>query len=152
MRGLEYITKALVETQGPEVKQVWRNSSLKTAAGKVLEKSQTVVQDVASNQSSLPKAMVDKTVMMARQASTVVSTLKTSVPPMSTPFTNSSAEDLNLSSDFSKALGVNEEQFEEMFEEEKGTVPPKTAPRGKKPPSDTILKDILENTKTKKIS
>lgn len=54
LRGLEYITKALVETQGSEVKQVWRNSSLKTAAGKVLEKSQTVVQDVASNQSNLP--------------------------------------------------------------------------------------------------
>lgn len=150
LRGLEYITKALVETQGSEVKQVWRNSSLKTAAGKVLEKSQTVVQDVASNQSNLPKAVVDKTVMMAKQASTVVGTLRTSVPSMSTPFTNSNAADLNLSSDFSKALGVNEEQFEEMFEEENGTVPPKTVPQGKKPPSDTILKDILENTKTNK--
>lgn len=84
--------------------------------------------------------------MMARQASTVVGTLRTSVPSMSTPFTNSNAADLNLSSDFSKALGVNEEQFEE----ENGTVPPKTVPQGKKPPSDTILKDILENTKTNK--
>lgn len=98
----------------------------------------------------LQKAVIDKTVMMARQASTVVGTLRTSVPPMSTPFTNSNAADLNLSSDFSKALGVNEEQFEEMFEEEKGTEPPKTVPQGKKPPSDTILKDILENTKSKK--
>lgn len=96
------------------------------------------------------KAVVDKTVMMAKQASTVVGTLRTSVPSMSTPFTNSNAADLNLSSDFSKALGVNEEQFEEMFEEENGTVPPKTVPQGKKPPSDTILKDILENTKTNK--
>jgi uncharacterized membrane protein required for colicin V production len=54
LRGLEYITRALVETQGPEVKQVWRNSSLKTAAEQVLAKSQRVVQDVTSNQSNIP--------------------------------------------------------------------------------------------------
>ena len=82
--------------------------------------------------------------MMARQASTVVTTLRSSVPPMSSA--DNSSADLNLSSDFSKALGLNEVLIDEMHHEKDA---PNTVPLGKKPPSKTILKDILENTKTK---
>lgn len=85
--------------------------------------------------------------MMARQASTVVTTLRSSVPFMSSA--DNSTADLNLSSDFSKALGLNEELIDEMHREENAKEAPKTVPIGKKPPSKTILKDILENTKTK---
>ncbi|XP_061173214.1 atypical kinase COQ8B, mitochondrial-like [Saccostrea echinata] len=152
LKGLEYITRAVIETQGPEIKQAWKNSSLKTAAENVLAKSQTVVQDVASNQSNMPKVIKDKTVMMARQASTVARTLRTNAPSMSAPFMDNNVADLDLSSDFSKALGVNEEAFKEIdFVDGEENLSKTTSSKvGKKPPSKTILKDILENTKTVK--
>ncbi|XP_062584284.1 atypical kinase COQ8B, mitochondrial-like [Saccostrea cucullata] len=152
LRGLEYITRAVIETQGPEIKQVWKNSSLKTAAENVLARSQTIVQDVTSNQSNIPKVIKDKTVMMASQASTVVRTLRTNAPSMSAPFMDKNASDLDLSSDFSKALGVNEEALKEVdyVDGEENLAKPTSSKVGKKPPSKTILKDILENTKTVK--
>ncbi|XP_056021745.1 atypical kinase COQ8B, mitochondrial-like isoform X2 [Ostrea edulis] len=151
LRGLEHITRALVETQGPEVKQVWRNSSLKTAAEKVVAKSQTIIQDVTSNQSNIQNVIKEKTVMMAKQASTVVNTLKTNPPAMSVPMMDNAGSDFNLSSDYSTALGVNEELFEEVSRKEVDEVLTKapSSTLSKKPPSKTILKDILENTKTK---
>lgn len=66
-------------------------------------------------------------------------------------FINSNVVDLNFFSDFSKVLGVNEEQFEEMFEEENGIVLLKIVLQGKKLLLDIILKDILENIKINKL-
>jgi uncharacterized protein YifN (PemK superfamily) len=105
--------------------------------------------------------------MMAKQASTVVSTLRTNSPAVTVPMMDNTDTDFNLSSDYSTALGVNEELFDNVSRKEVDEILAQTpnspvsesgeisakAPSaniGKKPPSKTILKDILENTKTKR--
>ena len=53
IRGLESIGKALIETQGGEVKQAWRNSSLRSASKDIQVKAEEVVSDVVSKQPEL---------------------------------------------------------------------------------------------------
>ena len=45
IRGLEYITRALIETQGKEATKAWRNSSVRTA----VERAGTRAQESAGN-------------------------------------------------------------------------------------------------------
>lgn len=53
IRGLESITKALIETQGGEVQQAWKNSTLRPIVKDLTVKSEEVFSDAVSKQPEL---------------------------------------------------------------------------------------------------
>lgn len=52
IRGLESITKALVETQGPEWRRVWQNSSVKSVISEMGQKSEEIISNRVSQQTN----------------------------------------------------------------------------------------------------
>ncbi|CAG2226307.1 ABC1 [Mytilus edulis] len=72
IRGLESITKALIETQGGEVQQAWKNSTLRPIVKDLTVKSEEVFSDAVSKQPELQQSVQDKIALMATQAKTVL--------------------------------------------------------------------------------
>ncbi|XP_071163945.1 atypical kinase COQ8B, mitochondrial-like [Mytilus edulis] len=72
IRGLESITKALIETQGGEVQQAWKNSTLRPIVKDLKVKSEEVFSDAVSKQPEFQQSVQDKIVLMATQAKTVL--------------------------------------------------------------------------------
>lgn len=72
IKGLEKIAKALVETQGGEVQQAWKNSSLRSATTEMKVKAEETLSDAVTKQADIQQSVQDKISLMATQAKTVL--------------------------------------------------------------------------------
>ncbi|KAK3092647.1 hypothetical protein FSP39_005361 [Pinctada imbricata] len=114
IKGLEYITKALVETQGKEWKQAWQNSSVRSAVEDAGSKAQEVTTQMAAGSGNIQSSVMDKVKLMATQTATVVDTMRSQVPPTMPSFSqdpsdNMAVEDeLNLQNTYTESLGIDD--------------------------------------------
>lgn len=104
IRGLESITKALIEIQGSEVQQAWKNSTLRPIVKDLKVKSEEVFSDAVSKQPDIQQSVQDKIVLMATQAKTVLEMARSQTSSGSR-FMNSKSEELFDDFDLSDVPG-----------------------------------------------